>query len=776
MSSTPEDVKVRLSPEGIDDIVKALRAIEKEADKAGKNSAASFKRLTTAGIDLKRTLTTLGIVGAVTGLISFVKTTNRLADEAGKTASRLGTTAESISVLRAEAKLANVENQQLEQGLTNLTDSIGELIKGTKGQTDAFKRLGLSEKDFDGKDTAQAFDLIAQKVSKFGDSASKTRAIIDIFGKRVGPQLIPLLNQLGEKGFGEAAKQAERFGLVIDSKTAAAADAVGDSFDLLGAQVRGLATQFLSGLAPVVATVMEDFRNDVAGTGVSAAQDFGKSVGETLRNVIGFFQVAGAKIGQVVAKITTAIRNGREIQKALNEGRFDDVVKLQQQALREQQAINEAFDEHLDQLAAERAASEKRAQDLVDEAKKREENRKKLQDELALLEKQQAAAERKKKADEEFAKLEKDLAEIEEKHLEKVKTANEEREKIEQSILEATGQTKAAKIAALDEELAKQRMIFAEAGLLTDQQLARLAKLRDVKVAQIDFEEIKDKGERALDDLARARERIQQDVQLGISTEFEGQQRIAQLEQARLPILQQLSAAATAAAQATGSPEAIAAAEQFAAQIRQVEISVNNVVNTFQRFKNAGAEAFQGAFKDLLLNLKDINSVEDAFRSLAATVLQSLAEIAADILAKQATFALLKAFGLGGIGFSGGGAVKAATGGYITGPGTSTSDSIPAWLSDGEFVVRAAAVQQPGILDMLHALNRTARVPRNMPRRYAEGGLVSPVIPGKEGGTVGLEIGLESGLFARLIAKPENVRATIRELGKNKRALNTATR
>lgn len=40
--------------------------------------------------------------------------------------------------------------------------------------------------------------------------------------------------------------------------------------------------------------------------------------------------------------------------------------------------------------------------------------------------------------------------------------------------------------------------------------------------------------------------------------------------------------------------------------------------------------------------------------------------------------------------------VTVATGGHIRGPGTSTSDSIPARLSDGEFVVRAAAVNHYG--------------------------------------------------------------------------------
>lgn len=38
-----------------------------------------------------------------------------------------------------------------------------------------------------------------------------------------------------------------------------------------------------------------------------------------------------------------------------------------------------------------------------------------------------------------------------------------------------------------------------------------------------------------------------------------------------------------------------------------------------------------------------------------------------------------------------------ASGGYVTGPGTATSDSIPANLSNGEYVVKAAAVRQYGV-------------------------------------------------------------------------------
>ena len=51
------------------------------------------------------------------------------------------------------------------------------------------------------------------------------------------------------------------------------------------------------------------------------------------------------------------------------------------------------------------------------------------------------------------------------------------------------------------------------------------------------------------------------------------------------------------------------------------------------------------------------------------------------------------------------GALHAAYGGAINGPGSGTSDSIPAKLSNGEFVVRAEVAQQPGVKEFLHLLN-----------------------------------------------------------------------
>ena len=48
-----------------------------------------------------------------------------------------------------------------------------------------------------------------------------------------------------------------------------------------------------------------------------------------------------------------------------------------------------------------------------------------------------------------------------------------------------------------------------------------------------------------------------------------------------------------------------------------------------------------------------------------------------------------------------------ATGGHVRGPGSGTSDSIPAYLSNGEYVIKAAAVARYGVamFDRLNAMH-----------------------------------------------------------------------
>ena len=73
------------------------------------------------------------------------------------------------------------------------------------------------------------------------------------------------------------------------------------------------------------------------------------------------------------------------------------------------------------------------------------------------------------------------------------------------------------------------------------------------------------------------------------------------------------------------------------------------------------------------------------------------------------------------VGLITGKAAGKAGGGMIHGPGTGTSDEVPIWASDGEFVVTAAATARNR--GLLEAINSGVPLP-NMARGYAAGGLI----------------------------------------------------
>ena len=107
-----------------------------------------------------------------------------------------------------------------------------------------------------------------------------------------------------------------------------------------------------------------------------------------------------------------------------------------------------------------------------------------------------------------------------------------------------------------------------------------------------------------------------------------------------------------------------------------------------------------------------VNAWQGAMASIVAQTQQMVASVSGLIAGLRSTLASLTAAiasararassSSGGV--SGGGARGFAWGGLARGPGTATSDSIPARLSRGEYVLRAAAVSKLP-LEFLHALN-----------------------------------------------------------------------
>lgn len=88
-----------------------------------------------------------------------------------------------------------------------------------------------------------------------------------------------------------------------------------------------------------------------------------------------------------------------------------------------------------------------------------------------------------------------------------------------------------------------------------------------------------------------------------------------------------------------------------------------------------------------------------------------------------------------------------ATGGYVSGPGTATSDSIPARLSNGEFVMRSQAVRQYGV-SYLNSMNAGNAGGRKEPVGRAGGGIV-----GLAGGGLAMVTGASKDKLEKMLGK-----------------------
>ncbi|HGN9414344.1 TPA: phage tail length tape measure family protein [Klebsiella pneumoniae] len=283
--------------------------------------------------------------------------------------------------------------------------------------------------------------------------------------------------------------------------------------------------------------------------------------------------------------------------------------------------------------------------------------------------------------------------------------------------LRDTGDTAGASMLELNNRVSDLRREFEASG--NTEGLSWLDKLLPVAETKIRVDDLK----KQLDDLftyqSQQETSIQAQVQGGLLNEIQGRQRLVQLHQevgdkikGYLPQLKEL---------ATTPGEA---GDKVREMIRQLEEQLGKLNQAGNELTQTFREGLQSGIESSLMGLaKGTMNLRDAVKNLALTIINSMAQMAAQQLAQMATSSLIgSSGGMGGLMAS----VFAADGGQVRGPGSTTSDSIPAMLSDKEFVTRAAVVQQPGALDFLHAFNRhgMAAVQGWLPRvRHATGGL-----------------------------------------------------
>ncbi|HID4045059.1 TPA: phage tail length tape measure family protein [Pluralibacter gergoviae] len=283
--------------------------------------------------------------------------------------------------------------------------------------------------------------------------------------------------------------------------------------------------------------------------------------------------------------------------------------------------------------------------------------------------------------------------------------------------MRSTGDTAGASMLELQNRFSDLRREFDASG--NTEGLALLDKLLPVAETKVRVDDLK----KQLDDLftyqSQQETSIQAQVQGGLLNEIQGRQRLVDLHQevgdkikGYLPQLKEM---------ATAPGEA---GDKIREMIRQLEDELGKLNQSGHELTQAFRDGLQGGIESSIMGLAKGNmTLSGSIKNLVQTIINSMAQLAAQQLAQMATTSLVgSSGGMGGLL----GAVFAADGGQVRGPGSTTSDSIRAMLSDKEFVTRAAVVEQPGALPFLHDFNRRgmAALEGWLPRvRHSTGGL-----------------------------------------------------
>jgi phage-related protein len=151
-----------------------------------------------------------GAMGALRGLLpvlgvgamaKFAKDNIDAADSMSKLSQRTGVAAPMLDKFRKVAELSDTSIEGLGKGFKTLASNMYDAqAKGTGPAADAFNKLGIAITDSNGKlrESDQVMLDIADKFKQMADGPEKAALAADLFGAKIGDELIPLLNSGGD--------------------------------------------------------------------------------------------------------------------------------------------------------------------------------------------------------------------------------------------------------------------------------------------------------------------------------------------------------------------------------------------------------------------------------------------------------------------------------------------------------------------------------------------------------------------------------------------------
>lgn len=351
MALRDADVRVRLSAEGVADVIAAFHRIRSEADKTARQSGGAFGNLLQSVGGLKGALSTLGVSLGVEGLRRIV---TGASDSAEKLLNLKTTLASSVNELVAfdhAAKLSGSSLDSLARPLAQFGQLTNEALAGGRGEQlfRALRLTGDEIKKFAGASTVQRFAVVSEALDRLERTGESTGVMAQVLGRKI-IELDPVFAQFAQKGIAGLAKEVEQLGLTIDEVLLARVASLGDDFDVLGEQAESLGKQFTGGFAEVAAGAFKGLQVQIGASG-DAMKAFGRAVGLIVGGIVALVGVTIDALYTLSIAAITAATTVATVAKDLLTGLGLDRARADFQAgLDTIVASGKAFGDRLDRV------------------------------------------------------------------------------------------------------------------------------------------------------------------------------------------------------------------------------------------------------------------------------------------------------------------------------------------------------------------------------------------------------------------------------------------
>jgi len=250
--------------------------------KRGFNSVTSgLKTLTKAVFNMR---TALGLAAGATGLGLLAKKSIDAIDTLEKTATKIGTTTQSLSKLHFAADLTGVSVETLNMASQRFTRRLAEAAKGTGEAKGALKELGINAEELKKKQLDEQMLDLADAFANVKSQADRVRLAMKLFDSE-GVSLVNTLAE-GRDGLKEMFKEAETLGLVLSSRAVGGIVKTRDAMTKLFALFKGVRDQITGALAPALETLANTLREKILSAIEAADGSIEKFANETIKNLI----------------------------------------------------------------------------------------------------------------------------------------------------------------------------------------------------------------------------------------------------------------------------------------------------------------------------------------------------------------------------------------------------------------------------------------------------------------------------------------------------------